>query len=133
MKSDEQAIREIVETWHRATAAGEISRILPLMAEDAVFLGAGRPPMRGRSAFEDGLRAILAHTRIDPSGDIREIAVCGDLAYCWSDLSVKITPLAAGPTARLAGPVLTILRKRDGHWIVVRDANMLAPEPERMP
>ena len=38
-----------------ATAAGDVARILPLMAEDVVFLGAGRSPMRGRRAFEQGL------------------------------------------------------------------------------
>jgi uncharacterized protein (TIGR02246 family) len=126
MNTDEQVIRDVVDTWHEATAAGDLSRILPLMAEDVVFLGAGRPPMRGRRAFEDGLRALLAHSRIASTGEIREIAVCGDLAYCWSDLSVRIAPIAGGAAARLAGAVLTILR-------LVRDANMLAPDPERMP
>jgi len=89
--------------------------------------------MRGRRAFEDGLRALLSHSRIGSTGKVREIAVCGDLAYCWSDLSVRITPIAGGAAVRLAGPVLTILRQQEGRWVVVRDANMLAPDPERMP
>lgn len=37
MSSDEQAIRDLIEQWHRSTAAGELDAVLPLMAEDAVF------------------------------------------------------------------------------------------------
>ena len=56
MSTDEQAIRNLVEQWHRATAAGDVDTVLRLMAEDVVFLMAGKPPMKGRSTFEQGLR-----------------------------------------------------------------------------
>ena len=78
MNTDEQAIRDVVDTWHKATAAGDLSRILPLMAEDVVFLGAGRPPMRGRRAFEDGLGhsfRIRASARRGKSGRLRCVAI----------------------------------------------------------
>ncbi len=130
MRSDEQAIRELVATWHEATAAADVSRILPLMANDVVFLVPGRPPMRGRQGFEEGLRSLLQQHRIDSSSEIQEIQVSGDMAYCWSALSVTVTPLAQGSSRRRRGHVLTILRKRsDGAWVIVRDANMLAPDP----
>ena len=58
-KSDEQAIRDVISNWLRATAAGDVDAILPLMAEDVVFLRPGQPPMRGREAFAAGLRAAL--------------------------------------------------------------------------
>jgi len=59
MRSDEQAIRELVVTWHEATAAGEVSRILSLMADDVVYPVPGRPPMRGRQSFGEGLGTLL--------------------------------------------------------------------------
>jgi len=34
MDQDEQAIRAIVATWMDATAAGDVSRVLELMADD---------------------------------------------------------------------------------------------------
>ena len=37
MQNDEQSIRDLVAKWQSATAAGDLSRILPLMAEDVVF------------------------------------------------------------------------------------------------
>ncbi len=45
MKDDEQEIRELVSTWMAATKAGDVKKVLSLMAEDAVFLIAGHPPM----------------------------------------------------------------------------------------
>jgi len=128
MSSDEQAIRNLVALWHSATASGDVDAVLGLMAEDVVFLVAGRPPMQGRSSFENGLRKLLATHRIESTGEVREIEVSGDLAYCWSELTVRIVPRSGGNTANRAGSALSILRKQaSGSWVVVRDANMLPP------
>ena len=37
MNTDERAIRDIVAEWFEATAAGDLERLLPLMADDVVF------------------------------------------------------------------------------------------------
>ncbi len=84
MTSDQQAIRNLVALWHSATAVGDIEAILGLMAEDVVFLGSGRPPMRGRSSFESALRKLLATHRIESTGEVKEVVVSGDWAYCWT-------------------------------------------------
>ena len=127
MSADEQAIRDLVESWHRATASGDVDTVLKLMADDVVLLVAGHPPMRGRSSFERGLRGLLSQNRIDSMGEIEEIAVSGNLAYCWSALTVRVTPLAGGTATVRTGNALSILRKQsNGSWVVVRDANMLS-------
>jgi uncharacterized protein (TIGR02246 family) len=120
-------IRSVVETWHRATSAGEIARVLPLMAEDAVFLAPGREPMRGREAFEQALATLLETHTIASSGAVREVEVSGDLAYAWTDLTVTVSPRDGQPPSRRIGPTLSVFRKQaDGGWLLVRDANMLA-------
>jgi uncharacterized protein (TIGR02246 family) len=127
--SDEQAIRDVIARWHAATAAGNVSRILPLMAEDAVFLTAGHPPMRGRDAFAAQLRGLLEKARVESSGEPKEIRVSGDLAYCWSELRVVVIPCDSSPPVRRAGPTLTIFRRQaDGGWVLSRDANLLTAE-----
>jgi uncharacterized protein (TIGR02246 family) len=124
---DERAIRELVATWLRATVGGDVAAILPLMDDDVVFLTYGHPPMRGRAAFEQGFRHLLAHYRIHSTGEIREIEISGDWAYCWSYLSVGIEPLGEGKAHWREGDALSILRKgRDGAWKIARDANMLS-------
>src|SRR5437868_5229695 len=127
MNTDEQAIRNLVSRWHRATAAGDIDTILTLMDEDAVFLVPGKPAMRGRSAFEQGLRALLAGHRVESTGDIQEIEVSGQLAYCWTHLTVRIVALAGGADAPVrTGSTLSIFRKLpSGAWVLARDANLL--------
>jgi len=126
MTEDEQSIRALVATWHSSTAAGHVEGVLPLMADDVVFLVAGHPPMRGRAAFEKGLRGLLAIHRIQSEFVIEEIEVAGALAYCWSNLKVMMTPHAGGAPSIRSGPALSILhRQHDGSWVLVRDANLL--------
>jgi uncharacterized protein (TIGR02246 family) len=128
MSTDEEAIRDLVALWHQATAAGDLDTVLGLMAEDVVFLVAGQPPMRGRDEFERGLRGLLKQHRIESSGEVREVEVSGSLAYCWTNLTVRIVPLAGGGSTSRAGSALSILRKQsNGSWVLFRDANVLSP------
>ena len=128
MNADEQAIRGLIAEWHRATAAGEVDAILDLMADDVVFLIAGRPPMAGRAKFEAGLRELLKTNRLDSSGDAKEIVVSGDLAYSLTRLTVRMRPLAGGEAIARTGFTLSIYRKYpDGKWRLTRDANLLPP------
>jgi uncharacterized protein (TIGR02246 family) len=78
MDRDEQAIRSLVATWLEATAAGDLPRVLGLMAEDVVFLGPGRPLMRGRDGFAAASRAMEGQARVEGTADIQEIRVFGD-------------------------------------------------------
>jgi uncharacterized protein (TIGR02246 family) len=127
MATDEQEIRGLVATWHKSTEAGNVDAVLRLMADDVVFLVAGHPPMQGREAFEQSLRALLATHRIASEFDVVEIKVSGELAYCWTRLTVRIAPLSDGIATIRAGNALSILHKQsNGAWVVVRDANLLS-------
>jgi len=127
--ADEQAIRDLVTNWLRATIAGDLPRLLALMAEDVVFLAPGQPPLRGKEAFATAFNAALQRVRIDASSEIQEVRVEGGMAYCWNQFVVTTTPLNGGPAQRRKGYTLTILRKtRLGNWVLTRDANMLAAE-----
>jgi uncharacterized protein (TIGR02246 family) len=130
-KSDEQAIRDVISNWLRATAAGDVDAILPLMAEDVVFLRPGQAPMRGRDAFAAGLRAALPQISIQGVSDIQEIQVFGNIAYCWNRLTVTMTSRTGNQsTKRHSGNVLSIFRKDpDGTWVICRDANLLTETP----
>jgi len=126
VNTEEQAIRKLVADWHSSTATGDVDAILPLMANDVVFLVAGQTPF-GRDAFERGLRSILKTHRIESSGQIKEIQVSGDMAYCWSHLNVRVYPLSGGASTIRSGNALSVLRKQpSGAWQITRDANMLA-------
>lgn len=124
--SDEQAIRDLVAEWSRATLAADVDRILPLMTEDVEFHVCGQPAMRGRAAFEKGVRAVLATHRVESHAEVRQVEVSGNLAYCVTHLRLAITPLAGGEAMHKEGNVLSVYRKNTaGKWQLARDANML--------
>ena len=126
--SDEQAIRELMETWLRATAAGDLETVLSLMSNDAVFLVPAQLPMQGKHAFASAFQAMVPMVHIEATNDTKEIQVRGDVAWCWSHLLVTITPRSGGQPSRRAGHTLSILRREPGgNWVVIRDANLLTP------
>ena len=128
MKTDEQMIRDIVGQWHRSTAVGDVETVLSLMSSDVMFLVAGKPPMKGRSSFEKGVRNLLRTHRVDSTGEIEECVVSGDLAYCLTRLTVRITPVSGGDASVRVGSALSIFRKQaNGAWQLTRDANLLPP------
>jgi len=128
MQTDEQAIRELVERWMAATRAGDVDAVLDLIAEDAVFLVAGRPPMR-KAEFAAAARAQAgdAGPTIDGRSEIQEIRVAGDWAFLWSRLTVVATPRDGSAPLERSGHTLTVMRKEGGRWRLARDANLLAP------
>ncbi|MFZ3001101.1 MAG: SgcJ/EcaC family oxidoreductase [Undibacterium umbellatum] len=128
------AIRNNIQLWQDATAAGDVDKLLDLMDEEVVFLVAGHPPMKGREQFAQNLRNIVQTHSIASQSDIQEIIVQADLAYSWSYLRVEIIPKLAGQYMQRAGNVLSIWRlQADGKWRICRDANLLTletlPEP----
>lgn len=134
MQDDEYLIRELIASWIEASADGDVDRLRMLMAEDVVFLTASQAPLRGRDAFMAAFQEGLKHYRIDARSEVREVCVTGDAAYCWTHLTVTITPTKAGLPMRRSGDTLSILQKQpSGNWVIVRDANMLMPEPAPAP
>ena len=127
MTTDEQAIRDLIDAWARATAAKDVDAVLRLMTDDAVFLGAGRPPMRGKAAFAEGMRAWMGAVSMRSATQVQEILVDGDIATCWAQLEVGATPLDGSAPSVLRGDVLSVYRREpDGAWRLARDANLLA-------
>lgn len=134
MTEDEREIRELVATWLEASKAGDVEKVLSLIADDVVFLLPGQPPMRkadfaaasrAQASAGDGKAAL-----IDGTSEIQEVVVSGDWAFLWSRLKVVVTPPDGGKAVTRAGHTLTVLRKERGRWLLARDANMLVPVAE---
>jgi uncharacterized protein (TIGR02246 family) len=120
---DEQAIREVVETWMQASRSGDVATVLSLMTEDAVFTVPGREPF-GREVFE-ALAGAMNTAQIDGTNEIVELKVLGDWAFTRNRIDLTVTPPAGEPVRR-SGYTLTLYRKgADGRWRLARDANLL--------
>jgi uncharacterized protein (TIGR02246 family) len=126
MNKDEQAIRDLVDTWLAATKAGDLDTVLSLMADDVVFMVPGQEPF-GKEIFEAN-SLTMKDVRIEGTSEIQELRILGDWAWMRNRLEVTITPPNAKPSVR-SGYTLTILRKNpDGRWLLTRDANLVTPE-----
>ena len=127
MGADERAIREVHTTWIDAVNAGDLVRLLTLMADDVVFLNPGRAPL-GRDEFPAVFSAAHKQARIRCISELEEVVVVGEVAYTLCRDSLSLTPRAGGEATELAGHRITIYRKHpDGRWLLARDAHTLSP------
>jgi uncharacterized protein (TIGR02246 family) len=123
MSEDESVIRELITTWMRASAAGDLDTVLGLMTDDVLFMVPGAEPL-GKEKFA-AAAATMRRARIGGTSEVRELEVKGDWAFARSYLQVAVTP-PHGETIQRAGWVLSILQKgADGRWRIARDANLL--------
>lgn len=123
MSDDERAIRQVIETWMRASREGDTATVLSLMTEDVVFMVPGRPPF-GREAFQQASNA-LAGMRLEGTTDVVELQVQGDWAFSRNHIDLVMIPPEGEPVRR-SGYTLTLYRKEaDGRWRLMRDANLL--------
>ena len=126
MASDEREIRTVHSIWIDAVNAGDLARLLTLVAEDVVFLTPGQAPF-GREGFSSNFRTAHQRMRICCTSELEEVIVVGEAAYTRSRDSLTVSPRAGGEESQLAGDRMTIYRKQpDGRWLLARDANVLS-------
>ena len=124
MTDDEQAIRELVSTWMKASEVGDIDTVLSLLADDVIFMVPGREPF-GKEQFRAASEG-MKNVRIAGTSDIREIKVLSDWAYIRNYIEITVMPPDGTPMQR-RGYTLSIFRKQsDGKWALWRDANLVA-------
>lgn len=127
MESDEREIREVHSTWISAVNAGDLARLLTLMADDAVFLSPGQAPS-GRDEFSANFSSAHQQVRIHCSSELEEVVVVGEVAYTRSRDALSVAPRAGREATQLAGHRITVYRKQpDGRWLLARDAHTLSP------
>ncbi|MFD1560057.1 YybH family protein [Paraburkholderia silviterrae] len=124
MSDDEQAIREVVQTWTAASKRGDTATVLGLMTDDAIFMVPEQEPF-GKEAFAAASKGMEG-MKLDGTSEIVELKVLGDWAFIRNHIDISVTP-PGGSTVRRAGYTLTLLHKgTDGQWRLARDANLLS-------
>ena len=127
MGPDERAIREVHSIWTNAVNAGDLDRLLTLMADDVVFLNPGQA-LFGRDGFSAVFAAAHQQVRIRCSSELEEVVVVGEIAYTRARDTLSVSPIAGGEATQLAGHHITIWRKQpEGRWLLARDVHTLAP------
>jgi len=132
MNPGEQAIRELHSTWIAAVNAGDLEKLLAMLADDVVLINPGGEPI-GREGFIAVFSGAHRQFQIHCVSELQEVVVVGDVAYTWARDSLAITPRVSEnetprETTHFAGHRLTVYRKSsDGRWLLARDAHTLSP------
>jgi uncharacterized protein (TIGR02246 family) len=88
MHEDERNIRELLESWWRATKADDVDTVLDLMADDVVFLTPGHEPF-GKAEFETAARN--RSVQIEGSSAIYELEIADGWAWMRTHIDVTMT------------------------------------------
>src|ERR1051326_7580141 len=127
VERDRDRIGSLNREWLGAMQAKDLDRLLSLIADDAVFLPPGSPPVRGRAEVTNMLRTFFSRCNPEQSVAVEEIQICGDWAFAWGAETMKATPVAGGAPLTMRGHGLSILRRQpDGSWKFARGINNLA-------
>jgi len=122
--SDEQEIRDLIESWARAVHAGDLATVLADHDADIVMFDVPPPfeGLRGMDAYRESWLPFFEWQRAGAVFEIEELEVVagGDVAFAYALLRCgSEADFAVRPAQRLR---LTIgLRKRDGRWIVLHE------------
>jgi uncharacterized protein (TIGR02246 family) len=131
---DEAAIRAISPAWAKAYNAGDAKAISALYAEQAVLLPPGAPATKGNAAINayfakdtaESAKAGVTFT-LDPKSDV---GISGDLGWESGTYAVK----AKSGASVEVGKYLTVYKKSDGKWLIIRDTwNADAPPAPATP
>ena len=108
-----------------ATIARDADALTAIWDDDAVLLQPGTPPIIGKAAFHDFMKAVLTTS---PSvkvekyvPDIRDIEVAGDVAYEWGYFEAMQKSSEQQAPQGLRAKLLRVMKRQpDGSWKFTR-------------
>ena len=96
--------------WIDAVNAGDLARLLTLVAEDVVFLTPGQAPV-GREGFSSNFMAAHQQMRICCTSELEEVVVVGEVAYTRCRDALSVTPCASLCLLSLSKPARKASKK----------------------
>ncbi|MBI2919553.1 MAG: nuclear transport factor 2 family protein [Planctomycetes bacterium] len=125
MASEAQAIRDTIKAWLKASKEGDNATLAEFLADDMKFIVAGQKAFGKREFFGgSGGKPYRFKSKVK----VREVNVHGDWAQTWVELELAIVPEKGMQEMKLAGPTLSVWKKKGGQWQIRRDANMVLPK-----
>ncbi|MGI9042854.1 MAG: YybH family protein [Gemmatimonadaceae bacterium] len=132
--ADEAALRAAAPQWWDRYNAGDADGVAVLHAEDAIVMAPGAPAAVGRPAIREFMAGDIAASKsagITAGGEVTGAGVAGDQG--WASGTYAATD-ASGATVD-SGKFLTVYRRANGEWLIIRDIwnSDAAPAPAAAP
>lgn len=109
--------------WVRALKAGDAAAIAEAYAEDGVFVLPDGTTVKGRAAVQQlyAGQAKAAASILGGGIETKGVACSADgLIYEWGEGGLRLKGADGGETRR-GGPYLTVWKRIDGRWRIVRN------------
>jgi ketosteroid isomerase-like protein len=143
LQDDMQAINSLHNKDIEASLALDEPVLESLWTDDVVTMHPGSPPIVGKAANVERLKAGIEQMKSQEvlayNEEFQEIRIQGDWAWEWGSITGRTRPFSGGNEASYQFNVMRVLeRQPDGNWKVARSiyndaAPLAAPKPEEKP
>jgi uncharacterized protein (TIGR02246 family) len=122
MADDEAAIRNVLQSYNAALNGGKTAAVLPLYADDGIFMPPYSPSAIGKDAVRKAYDAVFQELKFDVKFTIAEVVVMAPIwAYVRTNSAGMTGHHSTGKTTSEANQELFIFRKdSDGQWRIAR-------------
>jgi uncharacterized protein (TIGR02246 family) len=119
---DEASIRSVMAAYNDALNGGSTAAVLPLYADDGVFMPPYSPSAIGKEAVRKAYDAVFRELKFNVKFTIAELVVMAPTwAYVRTNSAGTTGHASTGKTTAEANQELFIFRKgRDGAWRIAR-------------
>jgi ketosteroid isomerase-like protein len=118
------AIEEAFENYGKSVVEADVDTFLAIHTENAIKMGAGRPPMIMDASFRGKLEKGWSRKDvIEFKVEIDEVEMFGDFAYAMGSYFKKTIFNGSEEVVPEEGKFLTVFKKQsDGSWKIYRDS-----------
>lgn len=118
--TEKSAIENLLFSYEKALNASDTKGVLPLYAQDGVFMPSEAPSAIGHDAVEQAYNYVFSQIKLNIKFSIDEIVVHDDLAFARTISRGTTDVLAAGITVPEENRELFVLVREGGAWKIGR-------------
>src|SRR5437868_12716967 len=130
---EKTAITSLLSSYEAALNASNTAAVMPLYADDAVFMPPNNQPAVGAAAVRQAYEALFKAIKLDLKFTVAEVVqVAPDWAFARTNSAGTLTVNAAGAKSAEANQELFIFKKgADGAWKIARYSFSTTNPPPR--
>jgi uncharacterized protein (TIGR02246 family) len=119
---EKTAIMSLLSSYEAALNASDAAAVMPLYADDAVFMPPNSQPAVGAAAVRQAYEGVFKAIKLDLKFTVAEVVqVAPEWAFARTNSAGTVTINAAGAKSADANQELFILKKgADGAWKIAR-------------
>jgi uncharacterized protein (TIGR02246 family) len=118
--SEKSAIEKLLFSYRDALNASDVNKVLPLYANDGVFMPSNAPSAIGQEQIKGSYEFVFSQIQLKIEFFINEIVVNGDIAFARTTSKGTTLIHANGQTVPEENRELFVLQKINGQWKISR-------------